>query len=184
MKKAFSGALAVIAILLVTALPGFTQGGHGGGGHSSSGGHPSGYSGGYGHSGGYGGYGYRGYHSGGYSYRGYPSGGYGHHGYYGGYSHGGYYGHHDHYGGSVWIGSGFYGWGLGYPYYYPYYPYPYYSAPPVVVEQSPVPYIQRDQEGDGSSYWYFCRKPEGYYPDVKRCPNGWLKVVPSPGVQE
>jgi hypothetical protein len=29
-------------------------------------------------------------------------------------------------------------------------------------------------------YWYYCQNPQGYYPYVKQCPNGWMKVVPSP----
>ena len=27
-------------------------------------------------------------------------------------------------------------------------------------------------------YWYYCREPEGYYPNVRSCPDGWMKVVP------
>jgi hypothetical protein len=32
-----------------------------------------------------------------------------------------------------------------------------------------------------SNYWHYCRNPEGYYPYVKNCPNGWLQVAPQPG---
>lgn len=28
------------------------------------------------------------------------------------------------------------------------------------------------------SYWYYCQNPMGYYPYVRECPNGWMKVVP------
>jgi hypothetical protein len=31
-----------------------------------------------------------------------------------------------------------------------------------------------------TSYWYYCQKPQGYYPYVQECPTGWMKVVPSP----
>ena len=60
-----------------------------------------------------------------------------------------------------------------YPYYYPYYdPYYYgvYGEPPV-----PPPSESAQQQ---SSLWRFCQDPEGYYPYIKNCPAGWLKVVP------
>jgi hypothetical protein len=155
MKRIICIVLAATAFLMGNPAPGLTQSGHRGGGTPSSGGHSSGGS---------------------------SHGGYSH----GGYSHGGYYhGSHGHYSGSIWIGSGwgyggwgYGGWGPAYPYYYPY-SYPYYAAPPVVIQQSPTQYIQRDQETDVQDYWYFCRKPEGYYPYVNRCPSGWLRVIPS-----
>ena len=89
--------------------------------------------------------------------------------------------------GDVWLGPGW-GWGWdpwwwGAPYYpyYPYYPYPYYSSPPA-YQQQPQTYIQpAPQQEEQPYYWYFCRKPEGYYPYVKRCPGGWLKVIPPSG---
>ena len=31
---------------------------------------------------------------------------------------------------------------------------------------------------DQDSYWYYCENPQGYYPYVKSCPGGWMKVVP------
>ena len=31
-----------------------------------------------------------------------------------------------------------------------------------------------------SNYWHYCRNPEGYYPYVKNCPEGWLQVAPQP----
>lgn len=51
----------------------------------------------------------------------------------------------------------------------------YYGAPPVFVQPSGR-YIQRDQEV--SDYWYYCDNPQGYYPYIKSCPGGWMKVVP------
>lgn len=114
--------------------------------------------------------------------RGYYHGGTGHYqggrGYYhgGGHYHGG-----SSWRGSIWIGPGWGGWApwwgsAYYPYRYPYsYPYyPYYSEPPVVIQQQPPVYVQPEQQ-----YWYYCQNPEGYYPYVKYCPGGWLKVVPS-----
>lgn len=207
MKKAMIVALAATALLLLNPLPGFArgsqshgsysrgpsvhgsyqQGGYGRGGYGGSYQQGSYRHGGYSH-GGYrygGSYGYRhgGYPYGGYRHGGYPNSGYRYGGYpYGGYSYWGYpYRSNAYYSGSVWIGPGWGSWGLGvgWPYYYPYYSYPYYSSPPVVIQQSPTEYIQRDQETDEPDYWYYCRNPEGYYPYVQRCPNGWMKVAPS-----
>lgn len=100
-----------------------------------------------------------------------------------------------HFSGNIWIGPGWGYWDpFFYPYYYPYYyPYPayryYYDSPTVVVPQEPQEYIspepQQDEEQTG--YWYYCKKPEGYYPYVERCPSGWMKVVPNttpPGQEE
>ncbi|MGS0742801.1 hypothetical protein ACVBEF_13330 [Glaciimonas sp. GG7] len=36
-------------------------------------------------------------------------------------------------------------------------------------------YIQPSADAD---YSYYCRSPAGYYPDVQRCPSGWLRVRP------
>jgi hypothetical protein len=82
--------------------------------------------------------------------------------------------------GSIWVGPGWWGpW--GYPYSYPYYPYyyPYYAEPPVVIERQTPVYVQPNQQQEESDYWYYCTKPQGYYPYIKKCPGGWLKVVPS-----
>lgn len=76
--------------------------------------------------------------------------------------------------GGVWIGPWGPWWG---PPYYPYYPY--YPEPPV-QEQPPV-YVQPPAQSEEEQYyWYYCTNPQGYYPYVKECPNGWMKVVPSP----
>ena len=103
-----------------------------------------------------------------------------------GYTRGGYsYGSHrqggGYFSGSVYIGPG---WGWD-PFFYPYYSYPaypyYYTPPTVVVPQGPQEYISPDtgSADDKTGYWYYCRKPEGYYPYVERCPSGWMKVVPN-----
>ncbi len=75
-------------------------------------------------------------------------------------------------------------WGPGWwdPWYpYPYYPPPpaYYS-PPVVIQQEPQTFIEREPSQQ-PSYWYYCESAKAYYPYVKECPSGWLKVAPSPG---
>jgi hypothetical protein len=77
------------------------------------------------------------------------------------------------------------------PYYYPPYPYAYYP-PTVVVPAQPQVYIEQDNQQPAPSqtsapqannYWYYCDKPEGYYPYVKECPAGWQKVSPTPPQQ-
>lgn len=90
-------------------------------------------------------------------------------------------GHGGHFRTSIWIGPGFFPlWGFPAPYYY--------TPPPVIVQQPATEYYfltapeQKEQE---PAYWYYCRKPEGYYPYVKQCPEGWMKVVPTnPGEQK
>lgn len=80
----------------------------------------------------------------------------------------------------LWLGPGW-GPGWGWPYYYPSYYYPYYPAePPIVVEQQPEVYVQPPPLEEQPVYWYFCKDPQGYYPYVKQCPSGWMKVVPTP----
>jgi hypothetical protein len=109
-------------------------------------------------------YGGGGYHGGGHYYGG------------GGYYRGGYWR------GGVWIGPGW-GWGGWGPWWWgaPYYPYyPYYASPPTVIEQEPPVYVEPTPQQEEQSYWYYCRNPQGYYPYVKQCPGGWMKVIPSP----
>jgi hypothetical protein len=112
-------------------------------------------------------------------------------GHYGGKGH--YYksggGHHHHHGSSfstgIIFGPMWYPWGYPSPYYG--YPSPYYySSPPIVIERGPQEYIyQETQPAEPSyNYWYYCQDPEGYYPYVKRCPDGWMKVVPSTTPQD
>ena len=78
-------------------------------------------------------------------------------------------------GGSFWFGPPPY-WGP--PYWGPsyYYGAPVYLGPPQVVVQQPLVYVQRGQEE--SDYWYYCDNPQGFYPYIKSCPGGWMKVVP------
>lgn len=66
-------------------------------------------------------------------------------------------------------------WG---PWYYP----PYYYAPPLVIVQPPPPpqvYVEQ-APAPQQAYWYYCPTTNGYYPHVKECPAGWLKVLPEP----
>lgn len=82
-------------------------------------------------------------------------------------------------GGGVWfVGPR---WVAPYPYQYPY-PYYYYTLPPqIVIQHQPDVYIQQTPAPvPEQTYWYYCPAPQGYYPYVKECPVGWLKVVPTP----
>ncbi len=75
-------------------------------------------------------------------------------------------------------------WG---PYSYPYYyPYSYgYREPAIVIERDPPAFIQEEEEEyEQEYYWYYCNDPKGYYPYVKRCPDGWKKVLPTPPPSE
>ena len=53
----------------------------------------------------------------------------------------------------------------------------------VVVEQPPgsPEFIQQNPpaQRDDRYYWYYCREADKYYPYVKQCPGGWMKVVPN-----
>jgi hypothetical protein len=107
------------------------------------------------------------------------------HGGHGGGWNGGWHGGHGGIGFSIGPGWGPWWWGYPYyPYYYPYYPY--YPTPPVAAPQEPEVYVQPESRQEEPGYWYFCKDPEGYYPYVKKCPKGWLRVVPSqpPGDEE
>ena len=72
------------------------------------------------------------------------------------------------------------GWGAPYPYYSPYY-YPYYHQPQqVIIEKQPDVYIQQEPPSSPEkSFWYYCPSSQSYYPAVKECPAGWMKVVPT-----
>jgi hypothetical protein len=70
----------------------------------------------------------------------------------------------------------------------PYYGWPYTRPTPLVVEAPRTLYVERDLAPSqaltdldaGGEWWYYCRKPKGYYPSVERCPSGWEKVPPTP----
>lgn len=114
----------------------------------------------------------------------------GHSGYYGGH-HRGFYGHS---GFGFYFGVPLYSYPRSYysppSYYSPYLNQPSYYYPPAVltVPSTPPVYIHQDPPAVQSSsvpqyppgYWYYCDNPEGYYPSVADCPQGWLQVNPIP----
>ena len=77
----------------------------------------------------------------------------------------------------IWIAPS---WGLWPSYYSPYYSAAYYTPPPTVVTAVPETYIQRTDQAESDNYWYFCPGANGYYPHVRECSEGWLKVIPTP----
>ena len=82
--------------------------------------------------------------------------------------------------GGVWVGPG---WGPGWgpwwwgPFVYPFYDYP--RQPIVIEQQPPVVYDQQNQQPEEQYYWYYCAESKTYYPYVKQCAKGWMKVVPT-----
>jgi hypothetical protein len=158
MKKSLALALTVMALIMVDVMSGYADGPRGGGG----GYHGGGYRGG---GGGYYGGGYRGGGWGGAYYRGGAWAG-------------------TRYGGGVWVGPGWGGWGAWGPGWgawgIPLYQYPYYQAPQVIIQEQPPVFIQPDPQEEEQGYWYYCRDSRTYYPYVKECPSGWMKVVPAP----
>src|SRR5499427_10271247 len=72
---------------------------------------------------------------------------------------------------------------IGAPFYPWYPPYYYYPPPVVAVPAAPTTYIERGSppaasSRSSSSYWYYCEASKTYYPYVKECSGGWLRVVP------
>lgn len=97
-----------------------------------------------------------------------------------------------HGGGYGWHGGGW-GWGWGGPILgaevlglglmemsYPYaYPYP----APVIQQPATEMYVQPSPQPVQTGYWYYCSDSQAYYPYVRECPSGWMKVVPTPPSQ-
>jgi hypothetical protein len=99
-------------------------------------------------------------------------------------------------------GNGNFGVGVGVglllnPYWGPWsYPPSYYYPPyarPIIIER-PVEQVYIQQAPSPASvaavaaaptenYWHYCAESKGYYPYVKECPGGWLKVSPQPPTQ-
>ncbi|HYC44046.1 MAG TPA: hypothetical protein VED01_01050 [Burkholderiales bacterium] len=86
--------------------------------------------------------------------------------------------HHHHHGNiGIWFGA---------PVYYPrYHYYPRYYYPPAVIAPAPAyypppTYIEQSAPASGStSYWYYCRDSQAYYPYVQQCASPWQQVVPN-----
>ena len=95
-----------------------------------------------------------------------------------GHGHGGHGHGHFSFSGNVWIGPGWGPWWWGAPY-YPYYPYYSYNPYPYYSPQRSSEYVEQAPQVEEQAYWYFCPDAKNYYPYVKRCPSGWLKVIPS-----
>ncbi|MGE5470609.1 MAG: hypothetical protein ACM3X0_07430 [Bacteroidota bacterium] len=68
---------------------------------------------------------------------------------------------HHHHGGIVLVAPLFYPW--------------WYDGPAPVAP--PQLYIE---QGDAAGYWYYCADSRGFFPAVKDCPAGWIKIEPRP----
>jgi len=85
---------------------------------------------------------------------------------------------------------GYYGYGYYDPFFYSpaFYPPPVLPlAPAVTMPYTPPVYIQQQEQATTpqlqSNDWYYCQEKDGYYPYVKQCPSGWLRVDPQPDSQ-
>lgn len=71
-------------------------------------------------------------------------------------------------------------------YYRPYRPYGWYAQSPVIVQQAPVTYVQRQAppaQVAAQEFWYYCPETRSYYPYAQTCPSEWLQVVPQTAPQ-
>jgi hypothetical protein len=103
---------------------------------------------------------------------------------------GGYHGGHHGSRVGVYIGAPVLGFGYPYPYYgYPGYGYEGYGVygpsttivttpaqPPVYIEQQSAATTGPASDGN----WYYCHNPDGYYPYVKQCADGWQRIPAQP----
>lgn len=78
-------------------------------------------------------------------------------------------------------------WELSRPHHYPYRYYRYEEREPIIILQQPqdvyvqpAPQFVPAPRTPEPAYWYYCQDPQGYYPYVKQCAKGWMKVVPTP----
>jgi hypothetical protein len=66
------------------------------------------------------------------------------------------------------------------PPYHPYvYPYPSALWPAPAAREEPQVYVERPSP-QPAEYWYYCESRQGYYPQVRACPEPWVKVPPEP----
>jgi len=83
--------------------------------------------------------------------------------------------------GRPWWGNTFWlapGWGYAYAGPYPYIvgdSFDAYYAPYVVYPPTPMVFAPPSKP-----YWYYCASAQEYYPQVKTCPEAWIKVPPTP----
>jgi len=163
----------LVALLVISAVPGYAgRGGHGFGGHGFSGHGFKGH--------GFSGHGFKGHGFSGHEFKGhgfsshefkghgFSSHGFRGHGFKGSHQSGG---AHVFIRPSIIVPFGAY-WG---PYWEPY------DYPPVVVAPSPPVYAQPSAPIQPPSvYWYYCDASQAYYPYVQECPGGWRLVTPTP----
>ncbi len=82
----------------------------------------------------------------------------------------------------------FVGFGFGAPFYAPppiYYgpPAVVYAPPPVVYAPPPIAYAPppvQSYTSQPQQSWYYCDDPQGYYPTIQTCNQGWRQVPATP----
>ncbi len=79
--------------------------------------------------------------------------------------------HYDGYRGGHWNGW----WVVGTPWLF--YPPPYYSYPPAVVREEPIPLPNLPATPQN---WYYCDSAQSYYPYAQTCPEGWRTIPAAP----
>jgi len=111
--------------------------------------------------------------------------------------HGGGSWHGGHFGGSrahfgVFLGAPLFPYYTAPSYYYPPYYYspnyysPNYYYPQAVTDPAYAPaYVERGTVQAApapaqANWWYYCADAKGYYPYVRECPGGWVRVSPHP----
>ena len=77
--------------------------------------------------------------------------------------------------------SGHRGWWWVVDRFWFFYPAPIYPFPTYIGADTYYDYY--DQYGIPTYYWYFCSKPEGYYPYVQECLRPWQPMPPLPDMQ-
>ncbi|MEJ5359245.1 MAG: hypothetical protein WHT06_11295 [Desulfobacterales bacterium] len=50
------------------------------------------------------------------------------------------------------------------------------APPPRFYASPPTGYVERGRSDE--DYWFYCENPRGFYPYVRSCPGGWMRVVP------
>jgi hypothetical protein len=54
-----------------------------------------------------------------------------------------------------------------------------YVYPPAYIERSD-PDQEGATDGQAAGYWHYCANPQGYYPYVQSCLQGWQRVPAYP----
>lgn len=54
-----------------------------------------------------------------------------------------------------------------------------YAMAPTYQPAAPIYYFEKSEEElQSDSTWFYCEREAAYYPSVKKCPVGWVRVAP------